>query len=148
MMQPCPALRMMGSAALQPLKAATTFSSMILLKSSGLYSASGSRAEMPTLLTRISSAPKASYTCCTACCTDAKSVSSGARPMTGHDGSSAFSAATAFSAVSGRLPNNATLAPLCRKVFTMASPMPLVPPVTMAVFPFNIMQYLLFVIGI
>ena len=36
MMQACPALRISGSTALQPLKTAVTFKSMIFLKSSGL----------------------------------------------------------------------------------------------------------------
>src|SRR5574344_734312 len=34
-------------------------------------------------------------------------------------------------------PNSATFAPLSKNVFTMEKPIPLVPPVTIAVFPFN-----------
>ena len=66
---------------------------------------------------------------------DAKSVRSGARPITSQPGSSDLSAATARSAVSCRLPKSATRAPFCKKTRTTASPIPRVPPGAIAVFP-------------
>ena len=62
MMLPPPCSFMIGATARQPLNTAVTFTSMMCSKSSGLYCSSGSRAEMPALLTRMSMRPNFSLT--------------------------------------------------------------------------------------
>ena len=63
---------------------------------------------------------------------------SGQAPDTGQSGFSSFNAARALSTVSCLEPNSTTAAPFSRNFLTVANPIPLVPPVITATFPFNI----------
>ena len=86
-------------------------------------------------MARMSRLPNSSFTEAKAAAASSGEQRSGQIPITRPSYSE--SCARALSTDSFLEPATATLAPFSRYFFTMAKPIPLVPPVTMAVFPVN-----------
>ena len=138
MIAPPPCSFMMRAAAWEQTNTALTLMSMILENSSTVYSYRLVREDTPALFARMSRLPKRAFTDAKASATSCGSQRFGQMPITRP--SYSVSCASALSTESCREPQMATFAPLSRNFFAMAKPMPRVPPVTTAVFPFNIVR--------
>jgi len=130
MMEPPPTVLIIGMACLEPKKAPLTLMSMIRVHSASLVSSTVPRADIPALLTRISSLPKRVVTSLAACVQSASLVTSSRTKK--HSPPAAVTSAAVLRPSSSRMSPMTSLAPSRAKILVMAAPMPLAPPLIKA----------------